>query len=63
MPEFVNMPDLPDDLFDSKDWRAADYGGRVEWLLTMYRSAREQEEAAWRTIDHLSDIIDRQKTV
>lgn len=32
------MPELPDDLFDSKDWRAADYGGRVEWLLSMYRS-------------------------
>lgn len=54
MPKFLNMPDLPDDMFDSKDWRAADYGGRVEWLLTMYRSAREEESAAWQIISQLT---------
>lgn len=32
---------LPDSLYpDSKDWQAADYAGRVEWLHSMYESAK-----------------------
>jgi len=38
---------LYDDRFDSKDWKAGDAVERVEWLLSMYRSAREQEQLAW----------------
>lgn len=36
------FPELSDDLFNSKDWRDSDYAGRVEWLLTMYLSAKEE---------------------
>lgn len=32
---------LPDSLYpDSKDWQAADYAGRVEWLHVMYELAK-----------------------
>ena len=33
---------LPADLYDSKDWRSGTYAERVEWLHTMYESAKEQ---------------------
>ena len=33
---------LPSDLYDSKDWRSGTYAERVEWLHTMYESAKEQ---------------------
>lgn len=29
------------DLYDSKDWRCGSYAERIEWLHTMYESARE----------------------
>lgn len=31
---------LPDDLYDSKDWRSGGYAERVEWLHTMYENAK-----------------------
>jgi hypothetical protein len=33
---------LHDDLYDSKDWRDADYFGRVEWLHSMYESKKRE---------------------
>lgn len=36
---------LSDDMYDSKDWRDADYAGRVEWLHTMYESSKKTLEA------------------
>ena len=33
---------LPDDLYDSKDWRAGSYSERVEWLRVMYEGAKGQ---------------------
>jgi hypothetical protein len=53
---------LPDDMYDSKDWRAGSYAERVEWLHTMYEasqktldtylamrpSAEPSEPVAWR---------------
>jgi hypothetical protein len=36
---------LPDDLYDSKDWRDADYAGRVEWLHTMYEGKKAELDA------------------
>lgn len=44
-PELENPPSLfplPADLHDSKDWRCGTYSERVEWLHTMYESAKEQ---------------------
>lgn len=40
----LNYP-LPDDLYDSKDWRDADYAGRVEWLHTMYEGKKAELDA------------------
>lgn len=40
-----NKYPLPDDLYpDSKDWLAADYNGRVEWLHSMYESKKSEIE-------------------
>jgi hypothetical protein len=34
---------LPTELFEgSKDWREGNYVERVEWLLSMYASAKEE---------------------
>lgn len=30
------------EMYDSKDWRCGTYAERVEWLHTMYESAKEQ---------------------
>ena len=35
---------LPDSLYDSKDWVASDYSGRVEWLHFMYESKKREVE-------------------
>ena len=36
---------LPDDLYDSKDWKEADYAGRVEWLHSMYEGKKQELNA------------------
>ncbi len=36
---------LPDDLYDSKDWKSGSYAERVEWLHTMYESSKQTLEA------------------
>lgn len=33
---------LPDDLYDSKDWRHADALGRIEWLIRMLANKNEE---------------------
>ena len=59
---------LPDALYDSKDWVASDYAGRVEWLHFMYESKRreveqletarpEQEPVAWKVWDRMGGGI------
>lgn len=40
--ELIAEYPLERDLYDSKDWRCGSYAERVEWLHTMYESAREQ---------------------
>ncbi len=37
---------LPDDLYDSKDWKSSGYAARVEWLHVMYESKKQELEAA-----------------
>lgn len=36
---------LPDDLYDSKDWRDGSYAERVEWLHTMYENVKHTLDA------------------
>lgn len=36
---------LPDDLYDSKDWRATDYAGRVELIHSMYEAKKLELDA------------------
>ena len=43
---------LPTELFEgSKDWREGSVADRVEWLLSMYSSAKEE-------IERLQDSLD-----
>ena len=43
---------LPTDLFEgSKDWREGNYVERVDWLLSMYASAKEE-------VDRLEDMLE-----
>jgi hypothetical protein len=44
---------LPTELFGgSKDWREGNTVERVEWLLSMYASAREE-------VERLEELVDR----
>lgn len=36
---------LPEDLYDSKDWRSGSYAERVEWLHTMYETKKRELDA------------------
>lgn len=38
---------LPDNLFDSKDWRSGGIVERVEWLLSMYEATKSEVEMLW----------------
>ena len=42
--EWVEL--LPDDAFDSKDWRHSDPVGRIQWLLSMV-AEKDKEIAMW----------------
>ena len=33
---------LPDNLYDSKDWKTGDIVGRVEWLIAMYEDKKAE---------------------
>ncbi len=39
------LPALPDDFSESKDWRAGGYAERIEWLLDTVRNQREHINA------------------
>jgi hypothetical protein len=43
IPQPANYP-LPDDLYDTKDWRAGTYSERVEWLRDMYEAKKAELE-------------------
>lgn len=45
---------LPDDLYDSKDWRSADSKGRITWLIAMLANKNEE-------IDIWVDMINKMK--
>ena len=45
---------LPTELFEgSKDWREGSPAERVEWLLSMYASAKEEVARLERLVDQL----------
>jgi hypothetical protein len=47
---------LPTELFEgSKDWREGSPAERVEWLLSMYASAKEEIARLERLVDDLED--------
>jgi hypothetical protein len=49
---------LPTELFEgSKDWREGSPAERVEWLLSMYASAREEVERLERLVDEIADDL------
>jgi hypothetical protein len=49
---------LPTELFGgSKDWREGSPAERVEWLLSMYASAREEVERLERLVDDIEDDL------
>jgi hypothetical protein len=46
---------LPTKLFEgSKDWREGSPAERVEWLLSMYASAKEEVERLEQLVDQLA---------
>jgi hypothetical protein len=53
---------LPTDLFEgSKDWREGSPAERVEWLLSMYASAREEVARLERLVDDIEDDLARER--
>jgi hypothetical protein len=49
---------LPTELFESsKDWREGNTVERVEWLLTMYASAKEEIERLEKLVDDIEDDL------
>lgn len=43
---------LPNDLFDSKDWRKSGLIGKVEWLLAMYQSKCRELDHAYNMLEN-----------
>lgn len=49
---------LPTELFEgSKDWRAGSPAERVEWLLSMYQSAKEEVDRLEKLVDDIEDDL------
>ena len=50
---------LPTELFEgSKDWREGNYVERVEWLLSMYDSAKDMIAMANEEVARLEDMLE-----
>jgi hypothetical protein len=49
---------LPTELFEgSKDWREGNTVERVEWLLSMYESSKQEVERLERLVDDIEDDL------
>ena len=61
--EMTRIKDLlPTELFEgSKDWREGSHAERVEWLLSMYASAREEVARLERLVDDIEDDLTRER--
>ena len=49
--------DLPDDLYDSKDWKTGNYAERVQWLHLMYEDAKQEIERLSETLAQFDNDI------
>lgn len=49
---------LPDNLFDSKDWKSGGVVERVKWLLAMYKNVKEERDEI---LDQLIEINGNKK--
>ena len=50
---------LPTELFeDSKDWREGNYVERIEWLLSMYESSKQEVERLEKLVDEVQGDLD-----
>jgi hypothetical protein len=49
---------LPTELFEgSKDWREGSPAERVEWLLSMYESSKQEVERLEKLVDDIEDDL------
>jgi hypothetical protein len=49
---------LPTELFEgSKDWREGNTVERIEWLLSMYASAKEEVDRLEKLVDDIEDDL------
>jgi hypothetical protein len=49
---------LPTELFEgSKDWREGNTVERIEWLLSMYESSKEEVERLEKLVDDIEDDL------
>jgi hypothetical protein len=49
---------LPTELFEgSKDWREGSVADRVEWLLSMYESSKQEVERLEKLVDDIEDDL------
>ena len=49
---------LPTELFeDSKDWREGNTVERIEWLLSMYESSKQEVERLEKLVDDIEDDL------
>jgi hypothetical protein len=50
---------LPTELFEgSKDWREGNTVERIEWLLSMYESSKQEVERLENLVDDIQDDLD-----
>ena len=53
---------LPTELFEgSKDWREGNTVDRIEWLLSMYASAKEEVERLEKLVDDIEDDLSAER--
>ena len=53
---------LPTELFEgSKDWREGNTIERIEWLLSMYESSKQEVERLGKLVDDIEDDLATEK--
>ncbi len=50
---------LPNELFDSKDWKASNLVGRVEWLLCMFNSKENEIKSLLNQIENMGEQMSK----
>jgi hypothetical protein len=53
---------LPTELYEgSKDWREGNTVERIEWLLSMYESSKQEVERLEKLVDDIEDDLARER--